>query len=78
MGYYINKDSKGNPLPNKGKAGHLMDDSADIIVTPTEWRENLVCVVDNGDWEAAAYCYSPGEFHRFMRGKNGRNWIWLV
>lgn len=77
MGYYIEMDSKGNRLPSKGKAGHLMDDGATIIHVPTEWREDLVVVVDNGMWEAAAYCYNPTEFSRFIHGRQGRDWIWL-
>lgn len=78
MGYYITEDSKGFPLSVHGKVEDLEEDGAEIIATPTEWMEDLVCVVDNGMWQAAAYCYSPTELSRFLHGRNDRSWTWMV
>jgi hypothetical protein len=78
MGYYITRDSDGRTLPVKGKADGLMADGAEIIFPPTEWKENLVCVVNNGAWDAAAYCYNSRELQRFLNGGHDRVVIWLL
>ena len=76
MGYYINKDLAGNGLPASGKARHLVNDGAAIIDAPTEFKENLVCVVDNGMFEAAAFAHSESEMKEFLT-PDGRPKIWL-
>lgn len=56
MGDYINVDSKGQRLPFRYKAAQLIKDGAELLLeTPKAWEPNLVCVVNNGDFEAAAY-----------------------
>lgn len=77
MGFYVNQDSKGNILPSKGKVQALVNDGATILEKP-EFTENLVCVVDNGAFEAAAFAYDYEEFNRFMRGRYDRPWTWLI
>lgn len=66
MGYYINVDSKGNPLPATGKARALIQDGAVSISSPDEFQPNLVCVVLNGPFDAAAFAYSNEEYEYFL------------
>lgn len=74
MGYYINTNSKGEPLPiNKVHA--LIQDGAEL--TDASFKENLICVVDNGMFMAAGYCFSEDEFEAFNQ-PDGRNKIWLI
>lgn len=77
MGYYIDKNSANTPLGALGKAQALIADGARQISPPTTFQENLVCVVDNRIFEAAAYCYSPEEMEEFLR-PDGRRKVWLV
>jgi hypothetical protein len=75
MGYYINKISTGEKLPASGKVQALIDDGAEIV-NPV-FSENLICVVDNGEFEAAGYCYDEKQFERFSYD-DGRPKTWLV
>jgi len=78
MGYYINKDSKGNALPPHGKVRALIADGAHIIEhRDGEFEENLVCVVDNGMFEAAGYAFNADEMEAFEY-PDGRYRTWLV
>lgn len=67
MGKYINQNSKGESLGAsfREKTSRLMEDGAERILTPTEWSEGLVCVVDNGLFAAAAYAYDEREMNLF-------------
>jgi hypothetical protein len=70
MGYYINQSSK-RILPGKGKADALIEDgdAIDIDVVPTSIPTHnaaIVCVVDNGAFDAAAYAYSNDELQVFL------------
>lgn len=75
MGYYINKNSKGEDLPAHGKVAALMEDGAKSCLP--YFKPNLICVVDNGMFEAAGYCYNEDEFEVFAR-EDGRDKTWLV
>lgn len=66
MGYYIQVPD------NKGKAQQLVDlHSAEILPRmPAQFEDvpdgkALICVVDNGPFEAAALCYSERDFEQF-------------
>ena len=76
MGKYINQDSKGNPLPHHGKTRALIEDSATVIKNPS-WQKDLVCVVDNGLFEAAAHCFDEREFMNFNDPMDHRRKTWL-
>jgi hypothetical protein len=79
MGYYINENSLGEPLPNIGKANILiMSNDASQILPPKEFPTDyaIICVVDNGYFEAAGYCYSKEEYEEF-RSPDGRPKRWL-
>lgn len=75
MGKYINQNSKGETLGLE-KAKELIADGATPITEPKEWQEGLVCVVNNGFFEAAGYCYSPDELEAF-KYPDGRSRTWL-
>lgn len=77
MGAYINKIN-GKALPMKGKAKFIIDNVDGAIRTSETdmFSENIVCVVDNGMFEAAAYIYSNSELHAFAES-DGRPKTWL-
>ena len=81
MGYYINSIN-GEAAPPKGKVDFILArayDSQLLPQPPTEWQEGLVCVVDNGAFEAAAYTYDEGEMNVFLAPDMGpqrpRQWL---
>lgn len=76
MGYYINKLPDGRLLPAIGKATFL-ERFAGAERTDISFKENLVCVVDNGLFDAAGYAYDEREFLDMARA-DGRKKIWLI
>lgn len=77
MGKYINQLSDGTPLKSKGKAKDLIEkEEALVIEEPKEWKDGIVCVVDNGMFEAAGYCYDERELTAF-KYPCGRPKTWL-
>ena len=52
MGRYINNIKDGTPLPVHGKAKFLID-KAGATHTDATFKEDLVCVVQNGLFDAA-------------------------
>lgn len=80
MGYYIQAPT------NHGKADYLVKTHNARIVgyngNAPAWDENeaIICVVDNGGFEAAGYAFSPRELAKFAlpdRGSYQRPRIWL-
>ena len=74
MGYYIEV-----PV-SKGKAKQIADLYRAMILPdrPDSFSKipagmALICVVDNGPWEAAALCYSEAEFNTFSASDVIRN-----
>jgi len=76
MGYYINENSKGEPIGPQSKTKALIADGA-RIVSGDKFEENLICVVQNGFFDAAGYAYSEAEW-KVMSESDGRRKIWLV
>jgi hypothetical protein len=76
MGLYVNVNSKGEQLGWK-KLDALIADGAEKIDPPTEWREGLVCVADNGFMDAAAYAYNEQEMTYFRENPGDRPVQWL-
>lgn len=80
MGYYIQCSDA------HGKAKEIMDTLDGIEVSADEaemiLREDMggaiICVVDNGPFEAAAYCYNLTEFRQFNRPDDDRRKTWLL
>lgn len=76
MGYYINYNSKEIALPAKGKADALIADGAKEV-DGNKFEENLVCVVQNGHFDAALYC-DANEFDFIKRFPDPRPKRWVV
>ena len=79
MGKYINETSNG-PIGSSfdDKIDALVKAGADKIQCPTSFIKNLVCVVDNGLFAAAGYCYDEREFNCFSNGTDKRRKQWLT
>jgi len=45
---------------------------------PVTFQPDLVCVVENGTFDAAAYCYDEAEFADFTDPSDRRRKTWLV
>ncbi len=72
MGKYINKTSNGTlGISFNAKKQGLIADGAKQV-DPKEYVENMVCIVDNGFFAAAAYVYSEKEFKDFSH-EDGRH-----
>jgi hypothetical protein len=76
MGYYINQINGKNLNPTS-KTQQLLDGGATLVSGPITFRENLVCVVQNGYFDAAAYAYSEEEMNIFLI-LDGRPKTWLI
>jgi len=69
--------------PWHGKANMLIEKHGALRITQEEALPSfkaglgVVCVVDNGPFEAAAYAYCEGEIHAFSC-PDGRPKTWLV
>ncbi len=78
MGYYIETG-----LP-PGKAAWLVKNHDAQIIARTEAREafkdgkGVICVVDNGPFEAAAYCFDESEIEAFAYPEDYRPKTWLT
>lgn len=78
MGIYLEADSKGERLGTKGKADKLIADGAvEIPLDQLVWQPFLVCVVDNGPFEGAAFAYSAREYMVFKTDRTLRPKRWL-
>jgi hypothetical protein len=81
MGKYVNQDLTGTPLGARGKASALLASGAKIIPTPSNLSEHpgkaIICVVENGGFDAAAYAYSQGELEEFA-WDDGRAKTWMT
>ncbi len=75
MGYYINHNSQGKALDSFLKAEQLMLDGAKVV--EPVWQENLICVVENGIFDAAGYAFDEKEFEQFLY-PDGRKKTWLT
>lgn len=74
MGYYIN----GIGTSYQEKISNLVEKhQAEVIEKPLEWKENLVCVVNNGMFGAAAWMNDDREFQQWL-SNDGRDKIWLI
>lgn len=83
MGLYLNDLGNGTFLPNVGKAQALVNAGATQISRPrseADFRENMVCVVVNERFDAAAYADTPEEMMRFAtpRRDDSRPQFWFI
>lgn len=80
MGYYIQTEQP------KNKAAAIRQELGALDITPDEaeffLKEQMggaiICVVDNGPFEAAAYCYNIDEFRAFNSPDDPRPKTWLL
>lgn len=81
MGRYLNEDLNGGPLGSHNKAGDLVKSGAEQIAMPEKFDQYpgkaVICVVQNGWFDAAAFAYSQSELEAFKR-EDGRPKTWLV
>ena len=81
MGKYVNIDLNRNPLQARGKATALVQSGAERIEEPSSLEQHpgkaVLCVVENGWMDAAAYAYSESELKEFKRD-DGRPKSWLT
>jgi hypothetical protein len=76
MGFYIETGT------SRGKADILISQYGASPVCPVfkdiDDNKALICVVDNGYFEAAAYCFSEQEFKAFNDPSDPRPRKWLI
>jgi hypothetical protein len=80
MARYINT-YKGVDLPVHGKTQFLLANvpgATRISPVNIEYQPDLVCVIDNGIFQAAAYLNTPNEFEVFRDDRSGRPKDWLI
>lgn len=79
MGKYINQTPDGKPLQRHHKAAELVKAGAQLLFdTPKTWEEGLICVVDNGPFEAAAYVQDERDLREFSSIEDDfRPRVWL-
>lgn len=79
MGRYVNLTSKGALGRSAGeKCDGILADGGKEIRKPKEFQKNLVCVVDNGYFGAAAYAYSEREMKAFQLPDDTRPKRWFT
>lgn len=81
MGKYLNSLPTGH-LPIKGKAEALLAlenvtllNEAPSSVDDIPENRKIVCIVDNGMFEAAALMYNQPELEHFKGQSNPKKWI---
>lgn len=80
MGRYINHTSTGMPLSARGKVRELIADGATLYggALKDANPDTLLCVVNNGVFEAAAWAYDAREVAHFADPQDRREKVWLV
>lgn len=78
MGMYITHTPEG-ALADTGKAVALIKSGAKLLLSaPKKWEENLICVVDNGIFEAVAYVQDERDLRDFSDyTDDDRPRVWL-
>lgn len=79
MGQYINKMPNGKFLSANDKAEQLLkiEGAKEINEGDVTFQDNLVCIVQNGAFDAAAFMYSQSEFDCWVR-PDSRLRRWLI
>lgn len=77
MGYYIEGPSKGKVeyIIKNWKAVEIPQPGTFSSILP---QHGLICVVDNGLFEAAGFCFDAQEFDAFTRPDDYRPKTWLI
>jgi hypothetical protein len=81
MGKYVNIDLNRNLLQARGKATALVQSGAERIEEPSSLEQHpgkaVLCVVENGPFDAVAWAFHEGELNEFKRD-DGRFKTWLT
>jgi hypothetical protein len=79
MGYYIDQTADGKVLPGKGKADFILANIPGLyeVPEPVKFTDNLVCIVSNGLFDAAAFAFCTNEMECFKH-PDGRPKRWLI
>lgn len=80
MGRYLNHTPDGDLLPARGKADAILaafPGAREIWPARREFVDDLVCVLENGSFDAAGYADSEQEMLDFAR-PDGRRKRWLI
>jgi hypothetical protein len=83
MGKYLNEDLYGRPINIHSKAMALLNSGAEEISKPETFDQYadegkaIICVVDNGPFQAAAYAYCQRELEAFQYSGDSRPKMWL-
>ena len=68
---------------NKGKAEYIAEEYDGILLdTPPMFEDitpdkAIICIIDNGPFEAAGFCFSQSELHDFLY-RDGRPRTWVI
>lgn len=79
MGFYIETNTrhgKAEQIIQTIGGTEISQEEAEMIIK--EDMGAVVCVVDNGPFEAAAYCYNLDEFRTFTHPSDDRPKTWIV
>lgn len=82
MGYYINppdhrSHGKGEWLIENHDAIEVSTKEALQILESQDTNTGVICVVDNGSFEAAAFCFDKREFEEFSFSGDNRPKRWF-
>lgn len=81
MGYYIN-ETKNGLMPALGKTEILIlhEKAQEIFHAPKKFPQDkaIICVVNNGIFEAAGFAYDEKEMNAFNDPMDSRPKRWLV
>lgn len=78
MGYYIEGPAHGKAaflLRNEDAVEVSQEECEDVIEDPDF---GVICIVDNGHFEAAAFCYDAAELRAFTYLGDSRPRRWLL
>jgi hypothetical protein len=83
MGYYIECEglhNKAQELMARFNAIEITSNEAEVFLSEPALTGDsaILCVVDNGHFEAAALCHNLDEFRRFTHPSDTRPKTWLL
>lgn len=75
MGFYIQGPNTGKTQDILAKHDAIPLDDMQQVADAFDAGLGVVCVVDNGPFEAAAFCYSKDELCEFSRSSKPKLWL---
>jgi hypothetical protein len=77
MGKYVNQINGVQLGSSFNSKCEKLSEMGAVQVRDSEFMENMICVVDNGFFAAAAYAYSESEYNEF-KSPDGRPKRWFT